>query len=381
MGIRRFTAPDFEHGESPAVGVLLANIGTPQAPTAKALRPYLRQFLSDPRVIELPRWQWLPILYLLVLTFRPRRSAKLYAKIWTAEGSPLLVIARRQAAAVEKLLNAEVGSPLHVTLGMGYGKPSMAEALGRLRRGGCRKILVLPLFPQYSGTSSAAIFDALFAELATWRWIPELRTIQAYHDDRGYIRALASSIREVWTPAGGQPDQLLFSFHGVPLRYIQNGDPYHCQCHKTGRLVAEELELDEGRYAVTFQSHFGSEEWIKPATDVTVRAMARSGVRSLDVVCPGFSADCLETLEEIAIQNREFFEQNGGEQFRFIPCLNDRPDHVRALADLILRHLQGWIEPRQAWDGTKAADAAAASRERAENLGARGARADAGFSS
>ena len=373
----QYESPSFEHGEIPEVGVLLINLGTPAAPTGKALRPYLRQFLRDRRVIELPRWRWLPILYLFVLTRRPKRSAALYSKVWTDEGSPLLVIARRQAAALEGILGAELGSGLHVALGMGYGEPSIAAALTELRGKSCRKILVLPLYPQYSGTTTGAGFDTLFAELRNWRWVPEVRTINAYHDDPGYIASIASSIREVWD-RDGKPERLLFSFHGIPLRYVANGDPYHCQCHKTGRLVAEALGIGEDNYVVAFQSQFGREEWIKPTTDVTVRAMARAGVRSLDIVCPGFSADCLETLEEIDRENRELFEGNGGEQFRFIRCLNDRADHIRALADLVTRHLSGWIESRTS--GQIQAEARA-SKQRADWMIGKNIRADSGYGS
>ena len=371
-----YRGPQFEHGEIPKTGVLLANLGTPAAPAAPSLRKYLRQFLMDRRVIELPRWQWWPILNLFVLTFRPRKSAELYESVWTDEGSPLLVIARRQTAAVEKAL-AEAGFPVCVTLGMSYGEPSISDALQELRGKGCRQILVLPLYPQYSGSTTASILDALFAELGTWRWIPELRTISSYHDDAAYIAALVSSIRETWSD--GEPERLIFSFHGVPTRYILNGDPYHCQCHKTARLVAESLGLEKERYEVAFQSQFGREEWIKPTTDVTVRAMAEAGIKSLDVVCPGFSADCLETLEEIAIQNREFFEEHGGEQFRFIPCLNDRPDHVQALTGLLRRHLEGWNAPGAVPAGETPESAAAASKGRAEALEAADVRADAGY--
>ncbi len=372
-----FKEPHFEHGERPPVGVLLANLGTPDAPTPRAVRPYLRQFLRDPRVIELPRWRWLPILYLFVLTFRPRRSADLYAKVWTDEGSPLLVIARRQAAALERALREEIGAPLHCALGMAYGNPSLPGALDELRRKGCRRLLVLPLYPQYSGATTAATLDALFAELRRWRWIPELRIINAYHDDDGYIEALVRSIREVWD-RDGAPERLLLSFHGLPQRYIDNGDPYHCQCLKTGRLVAERLGLDEERYEVAFQSQFGREKWIKPTTDVTVRAMARAGVESLDIICPGFSADCLETLEEIEVENRAYFEGHGGRRFRYLPCLNDRDDHITALTRLVLRHLRGWKEA-DGRDERAVALEAEASRQRALQRIERGATSDAGY--
>ncbi len=375
----QYTRPEFEHGEVAAVGVLIANLGTPDAPTAKALRPYLHQFLRDRRVIELPRWRWLPILYMFVLTLRPRRSAALYSKVWTDEGSPLLVIGRRQAAALQQTLAAELGDGVHVALGMGYGTPSVGDALAELRSKSCRRIVVLPLYPQYSGTTTGSTFDALFAELRSWRWVPEVRTINAYHDDPGYVAAIASSIRELWD-RDGEPERLLFSFHGIPLRYVTNGDPYHCQCHKTGRLVAAALGISEERYVVAYQSRFGREEWIKPTTDVTVRAMAASGVKSLDVVCPGFSADCLETLEEIDGENREVFEDNGGQTFRFIPCLNERPDHIRALADLVARQLSGWVAPLGADREPEEAEARA-SKQRADRLIASDVRADAGYGS
>jgi protoporphyrin/coproporphyrin ferrochelatase len=369
---------DFRHGEIPAVGVLLTNLGTPDAPTPAALRRYLREFLSDPRVIELPRWKWWPILNLFVLTTRPRASAKLYHEVWTDEGSPLLVITRKQAAAVEGLLRERIASPLHVAVGMRYGNPAIREGLDELRQKGCRRILVLPLYPQYAAATTGSTFDAVAQELTRWRWVPELRTIHQYHDDPAYVGALAASIREAWA-VGGEPEMLLFSFHGVPQRYFDGGDPYHCACHKTARLAAEELGLEKDRYLVTFQSLFGREEWIKPYTDVTVRALAGSGVKSLDVVCPGFSADCLETLEEIDGQNRGFFEEAGGERFRYIAALNDRPDHARALAGVVERHLGGWVSSPEEWDSAAAERAAAASRQRAEALSARPRAADAGI--
>jgi ferrochelatase len=366
----------FRHEEIPAVGILLTNLGTPDAPTATALRRYLREFLSDPRVIELPRWKWWLILNLFVLTTRPRASAKLYQEVWTEEGSPLLVTTRKQAAAAEGLLAKTLGSPFRVAVGMRYGDPSIAQGLDELRRQGCRRILVLPLYPQYSAATTGSTFDALSDALKRWRWVPELRTIHQYHDAPAYVRALAASIRELWE-RDGKPEVLLFSFHGIPQRYFDGGDPYPCQCRKTARLVAEELGLAADRYLVSFQSLFGREEWIKPYTDVTVRALARSGIRRLDVICPGFSADCLETLEEIDGQNRHFFLDAGGETFRYIPCLNDRDDHVAALAGLIEQNLAGWSVAKAAWDGAAAAERGTASRSRAEalealNLGADG---------
>lgn len=360
---------EFEHGEIPAVGILLTNLGTPEAPTAQGLRPYLREFLSDPRVIELPRWKWLAILNLFVLPFRPKKSAELYANVWTDEGSPLLVITRRIARAVEQRLGDQLGSPFHVAVGMRYGEPSIAGALRELRDRGCRRLLVLPLYPQYSATTSGTTFDALAEELTDWRWIPDLRTIHSYHDEPGYVRALAASIRELWSQ-GREPEKLLFSFHGIPQRYFDNGDPYHCLCHKTARLTAEELGLDDDRWVVSFQSIFGREEWLKPYTESTIHGMAEAGVKSLDVICPGFSADCLETLDEIDREYRHVWVQAGGndEGYRYVRALNDRPDHVAFLTGLLERNLGGWVTSAGEWDEESARREAEASRERARRL-------------
>lgn len=370
--------PPFEHGEIPAVGVLLANLGTPDAPTAPALRRYLRQFLGDPRVIEIAPWKWRLILNLFILPFRPRKSAALYRTIWRQDGSPLLTTTVSLGEAIAEQLRRRVASPIHLAVGMRYGEPSIRRALDELRQKHCERIVVLPLFPQYSGTTVASVFDAVAAELTQWRVVPSLRTIHRYHGHEGYISELAASIGELWE-AEGPPERLLFSFHGIPERYFTGGDPYHCHCHKTARLVAERLGLDSERYEVAFQSIFGKEEWIKPTTDVTVRAMARAGIRSLDVVCPGFAVDCLETLEEIDEQNRHFFLDNGGERFRYVPCLNDRPGHVEALTDLLLDNLGGWVSTPAEWDAAEVAAEAAASRQRAEALQERGCPADAGY--
>ncbi len=371
----------FEHGGPAAVGVLLSNLGTPAAPTAEALRPYLREFLSDPRVIELPAWKWRPTLELFVLPRRPATSAELYRKVWTDEGSPLAVIAERQRAAVAERLAAAVGGPVHVALGMRYGEPSIAGALRALREAGCRRLLFFPLYPQYSAATTASSFDALAAELTRWRWIPDLRTIHGYHDEPAYIEALARSIRELWERQGGAPERLLFSFHGVPRRYFEAGDPYHCFCHETARRTAELLGLPDDCWVVAFQSRFGREEWLKPYTDKTVQAMARAGVRRLDVVSPAFSADCLETLEELDGLNRHFWEEAGGPPagYRYIPCLNDRPDHVALLADLVLRNLAGWVLPPGEWDAEAARREGEAARARAEALAAKGVTEDATY--
>lgn len=360
--------PDYAHGSPECSGVLLVNLGTPDAPTAAAVRRYLAQFLSDPRVIELPRWQWLPILHGIVLRTRPRRVARAYASIWGDEGAPLLAISRRQAEALQAALAARAPGPVRVALGMSYGRPSIPEALAELRRAGARRIVLLPLYPQYSGSTTGSVFEAVAAELSRWRWIPEFRFIQHYADDPGYVDALAASIRD-YRDAHGAGELLLFSFHGVPRRYLDNGDPYHCLCQKTARLVAARLGLGDGEWRLSFQSRFGREPWLQPYTDETVAALGREGVGRLDVICPGFPADCLETLEEIAIGNREAFEAAGGGELRYIPALNDDPRHVDALAGLVLRHTRGWPET-DADAPAPDADARAASRARALALGA-----------
>jgi len=367
----------FPHGEVPAVGVLVVNLGTPDTPDTPSLRRYLRQFLSDPRVIELPKLQWQLILNLFVLTTRPKQSAHAYQVVWTEEGSPLLSITLRQARGIAEILAREVGTPTHVEVGMTYGEPSVGTALRTLRETGCDRILILPMYPQYSGTTVGSVYDTVARELTTWRVVPEHRFIQTYHDEPGYVGALAASIRDAWRE--GEPEKLLFSFHGIPKRYFEGGDPYHCLCHKTARLVAEELGLADDRWVLAFQSLFGKEEWLKPYTADTVSAMAKAGVESLDVICPGFSADCLETIEEINVQNREFFEGNGGKRFRYIPALNDRPDHLRFLADLAERHLQGWVASPAEYDRSGAETEARASKERADRLAETERPADGGF--
>ncbi|MCC5857262.1 MAG: ferrochelatase [Ectothiorhodospiraceae bacterium] len=340
----RYTARQgFRHDDTPRLGILLANLGTPEAPTAPALRRYLGEFLADPRVVELPRILWRLILHGIILRVRPARSARAYARVWTAAGSPLLTIGQAQADGIRRRLEDRLRGPAVVELGMRYGRPSIPESLNRLRDHGAERLLVLPLYPQYSGATTASTFDALAGELGRWRWIPELRFVAQYHDDPAYIACLAASIREHWETRG-RGDRLLFSFHGTPLRYLLEGDPYHCQCRKTARLVAEELGLDKDNWQFTFQSRFGKAEWLQPYTDKTVEALGKAGVKSLDVICPGFSADCLETLEEIQMENADIFRQAGGGELRYIPALNDRDDHLDMLTDLILEHAGGWPE-------------------------------------
>ncbi len=322
------------------IGVLVSNLGTPDAPTARSVRRYLAEFLADPRVVELPRALWWLILHAFVLPFRPRRSARLYSRIWTGDGSPLLLASRAIASGIESRLRAR-GRAAHVALGMRYGEPAIGRALRDLAARGCSRILVLPLYPQYSSTTTGSTFDAVAAELAGWRRVPELRTISSYHDEPGYVAALAASIRESWAQAG-PPERLLLSFHGLPQRYVDAGDPYQAQCLATARAVCDALGWPPERLTISFQSRFGREPWILPATDATLLRLAGAGAGRVDVACPGFAADCLETLEEIAITNRERFLAAGGGELRYVAALGPRADHLDALTALAERHLGGW---------------------------------------
>jgi ferrochelatase len=362
--------PPYVHGTPGRTAVLLVNLGTPEAPTAGALRKYLREFLSDPRVVEIPRLLWWPILYGLVLTLRPRKSAAKYAMIWTPLGSPLKVHSEQQALLLRGYLG-ERGFDVDVRLAMRYGEPSIASALAELRAAQTERILVLPLYPQYSGSTTASVFDALNAVLARTRNVPELRSVRHFHDDPGYIEALKNSVLAYWSRHGRAPDdggKLVMSFHGVPRRVLELGDPYHCECQKTGRLLAEALGLAKDEYLVTFQSRFGRAEWLQPYTAPTLQALARQGTARADVICPGFVADCLETLEEIAQEGKQTFLSAGGKQFHYIACLNDRPDFIHALTDLAARHLQGWPVLRA--DRARREQQAEKSRAHARLLGA-----------
>lgn len=312
------------------VGILLANLGTPDAPTTPALRRYLNEFLSDPRVIELPKILWKIILHGIVLRTRPAKSAQAYQTVWTEEGSPLLVISRAQQAAVQQ----RFGEQVKVALGMRYGNPSIASGLQELREAGCRKIIVLPLYPQYAGATTGSTFDAVADELKTWRWVPELHFVNNYCDDERYIAALANTVREAIAEKG-MPERLVFSYHGMPQRYFDNGDPYYCFCKKTTRLVQEAVGLDKEVCITTFQSRFGKEEWLKPYTDATLEELAKSGVKNLMILSPAFSADCLETIEELGVENRDIFLTNGGTNYHYIPALNTRDDHLDAIEGLL----------------------------------------------
>lgn len=335
--------PEIFHAQSPRIGILLCNTGTPAAPTAQALRPYLRQFLTDRRIIEWSRWFWLPLLHGIILNTRPARSARLYQRIWTAAGSPLLQMMQAQAEGIRGRVHTRTAQAISVVLGMRYGEPSIATGLRQLRDQGARRILIFPLFPQYSATTTASMFDAVFDELKQWRWVPEIRTIAHYHDHPAYIAALANSVRTTWAEKG-PPEQLLFSFHGIPQSYFLKGDPYYCECQKTSRLVAENLGLSEAQWQVTFQSRFGPEEWLRPYTDVTLAELGQKKMEGLQVLCPGFSADCLETVDEIDHEGRKTYEEAGGRDFHYIPALNAQPDHLDLLADIACQHLQGWFD-------------------------------------
>ncbi len=339
----RFAAePAHSHGQADRPAVLLVNLGTPDAPTAAALRRYLAEFLWDPRVVEIPRPLWWLILHGVVLRTRPAKSAVKYASIWSADGSPLRLWSARQA----ELLQGQLGSRGHEVLvrsAMRYGQPSIGAELDALKAAGAWRILVLPLYPQYAAATTASAVDAVADWSRRQRRLPGLRFVNHYHDDPGYIAALAASVQAHWA-GHGRGEKMLMSFHGVPARSLALGDPYHCECHKTARLLADALGLAADDYIVTFQSRLGRAKWLEPYTEPTVRQLARQGLRRIDAICPGFAADNLETLEEIAIEARDAFVAAGGQQLRYIPCLNDRPDWIDVLADLAERHLQGWLD-------------------------------------
>lgn len=335
----------YQDSKDQAIGVLITNLGTPDAPTKQALRPYLREFLLDTRVVEPPpkRWVWKLILNLIILNTRPKESAKAYQQVWGkyGDGSPLLDICKDQLKSIKTCITAETDQRVEFEVGMRYGNPSIASALQKLASKGCTRFIILPLYPQYASATTGSTFDAIANELKTWRWIPELKFIPKYYDNVDYINALANSIRE-HQQENGEPDLLIMSFHGIPQRYFDAGDPYYHECHHTATLLADALGLAKDKYKVTFQSLFGKEEWIKPYTDATLKALPSKGVKHLQVICPGFSADCLETIEEIDQENREYFEENGGENFSYIPALNTRKDHTDMLASVIKNNISCW---------------------------------------
>ena len=361
-------APDaaaWSHGTAAQTGVLLVNLGTPEAPTALALRRYLREFLSDPRVVELPRLLWWPILNGIILPRRAGKSAAKYAAIWTPRGSPLLVGTADLSRAVAAEL-AAAGHRVLVRHAMRYGSPGVAAALDAFAADNVTRVLLVPLYPQYCAATTASTVDAVAAWLRRTRSLPELRVLNHFHDQPAYIDALASKVRAHWS-AHGKPDVLVTSFHGMPARTLHAGDPYFCECQKTARLLAERLELPGSAYRVTFQSRFGRQRWLEPYTEPTLRELARQGVGRVDVICPGFAVDCLETLEEIAIGAKQAFLSSGGREFHYIDCLNAEPRWAQAFAGLIETQLQGW-DTRSPADP----DELLRSRAAAQALGARG---------
>ncbi len=355
---------DYVHGSDTCLGVLITNLGTPAAPTARAVRKYLAEFLWDPRVIEIPRPIWWLLLHAVVLPTYSGKTARSYAKVWTDAGSPLLAISKRQRAALQTALANAGAEKIRVELAMRYGQPSIRSALQALQAQNAQRILLLPLYPQYSASTTASAFDAVAHEFMQLRWLPELRMINHYGAEPGYIDACVQRIKSHWQ--GRQPGQkIILSFHGLPRQALLQGDPYHCECQQTARLIAEKLDLDDGQWEIAFQSRFGKAEWLKPYLEDRISELPREGVTSADVFCPGFSSDCLETLEEIEMEDRKIFLQNGGKSFHYVPALNDEPSHVQALADIILQHMRGWLSESSEREDREA------SRQRALQLGAK----------
>lgn len=334
--------PAFAHDTPERTAVLLINLGTPEAPTKTAVTAYLRQFLWDPRVVEIPRPLWWLILNGFILPSRPAKSAAKYAKVWTSEGSPLKVHTARQMKRLEDSLRAAGHGQLMIEYAMRYGEPAIARVLESLRAANCRRILAVPLYPQYAASTCASALDEIARAMLRWRNVPELRFVRSFHGHPGYIAALAASVRDYWSRSG-QPDRLLMSFHGVPRYTLTMGDPYHCECQVTARLLGEALGLSPDRYMVSFQSRFGRAEWLKPYTQSTLETLAKGGAQRVDVICPGFVSDCLETLEEIALECKAAFLASGGREFHFVPCLNERPEWIKALMDIVLDHLGNWL--------------------------------------
>ena len=319
------------------IGVLISNLGTPDSPSRKDLKKYLNQFLMDKRVIDLPRLLWIPILKIIILNIRPRKSAKLYRSIWTDKGSPLMVFSKN----ILKKLSDSIDDRITVALGMRYGSPSIKEAMDIFKKEKISKILVFPLYPQAGSPTTSSTFDAVTDYLRNISWMPDLRFVSGYHDHNAYISALVRSVKNSFSEHG-RPDKLIFSFHGMPYRYLEKGDPYYCFCHKTARLTAEKLDLDEYSYDIAFESRFGSDKWLEPYIDRLLVNEANNGTKYIQVISPGFAVDCLETLEEISIQYRELFISNGGKRFEYIPCLNDGQDQLDLIRSIIDDSISGW---------------------------------------
>lgn len=360
--------PPHEHGQPARIGVLLINLGTPEAPTAQALKSYLKEFLWDRRVVEIPRPLWWLILNGIILNTRPAKSAEKYASIWRPEGSPLKHHTERMAILLKGHLGERVRQPVLVDYAMRYGQPSVASRIAALKARGVDRLLLVPLYPQYAASSTGSALDAAWDTLLHTRNPPEIRVIRHFHDDPGYIQALRQSIEMFWAERG-RPEVLVMSFHGVPRRSLDLGDPYHCECQKTGRLLAEALGLKPEQYRISFQSRFGRAEWLKPYTTATLEALGKAGTRRVDVICPGFTADCLETLEEIGMEGKGDFLQAGGGEYHYIPALNDRPLWIQALTDLVYRHLAGWLD--ETWSQAAEQANSESSLQKAQALGAK----------
>lgn len=338
--MNRFTALTEQAHEKKnnRTGILITNLGTPDEPETASVRRYLREFLSDPRVVEIPKLLWMIILHGIILRVRPARSARLYKDIWSAEGSPLLAIGKRQRDRLEQLLRENGQQDFELQLAMRYGNPSIRDALRAFQQQGIHRVVVLPLYPQYAGPTTGSTFDVVADEFKQWRWVPELHFINSYHDHPLYIEALANSIRK-HVAEHGKPQKLVLSYHGMPRRNLMLGDPYHCHCQKTTRLVMQQLGFAEDEFITTFQSRFGKAEWLKPYTDATLASLPGQGVKDVAIISPAFSADCLETIQELDQENREIFMEAGGEQYRYIPCLNDDDEHIRLMAELVQPYL------------------------------------------
>ena len=330
----------YEHGSEERIGVLITNLGTPDAPRKKELKIYLNQFLSDPRVIELPKFLWQALLKLVILQIRPSKSAKSYKKIWTNNGSPLLDISKRQLVKIKSAFSNS-NKNMVFELVMRYGNPSIQDALNKFQKKQVRRLLVLPMYPQYCAATTGSTFDEVTNVLQKWRWIPEMRFINQYFEEKNYFEALSNSIKSFWKKYP-KPQKIIFSYHGIPKRYLTNGDPYHCFCLKTTRLVKEQMKLSDNEIMTTFQSRFGREEWLKPYTSETLKELPKQGIKNIHIISPGFSSDCLETLEELEEENKEYFMESGGESYKYIPCLNDNEDHIDVFINLIRKHTQGW---------------------------------------
>ena len=360
--------PMYMHGNTSKMAVVLVNLGTPEEPTGKSVGSYLREFLSDPRMVEIPKFLWWLILNLIIIPFRSKKSAKKYASIWTENGSPLKIHTELQTDLLRKaLLNK--GHDIQVLFAMRYGYPSMPEVLNKVKELGCDKLLILPAYPQYSGPTTASIFDSVFMFYSKIRNIPELRLIKHYHDNPDYIDALKNLVVTHWKK-NGRPEKLIFSFHGVPKNTLLKGDPYHCECHKTARLLGKELNLNEQDYIVTFQSRFGKAEWLKPYTAPTLKTLASKGINRVDVMCPGFTSDCLETLEEISLEARDDFLNSGGKEFYYINCLNEDEKWIEALVQLVETNTFGWKTKKSEVEKQKILNESKLSRSHALKLGA-----------